>query len=138
MLMNPINGIWITPLSNQTKCLDRADIIFFDKRTFVIQLLNNPDSSGSHIQAGNPMLLAQSPYNPRIRDDRLPFKEDCPATPKQGSIYNETMAYDPADIAGSEMNAIRPNIKHMLHAVVDAHRSASLVPDNSFGFSSSP
>jgi len=130
--MNPMNGVWITSLSDQAECLNRGNIIVFDKVTIVIFLLDNSYSSWSHIQTGNFVLLAYFPHYTGIRYDRLPFKEESGATSDQRSIYNETMAYNPSNITSSEMCAIWANVEDVLHAEIQTNSRTSLISNDAF------
>ena len=78
--MNPMNGVRIASLADQTECLNAANIILLDQVTIVIFLLDHSHGSWSHIQARHAVLLAYSPYNTCIRYDRLTFKEEGVAT----------------------------------------------------------
>ena len=136
VLIHPKNSVWVTSLTNQQEAMQRTGVVLSYPIPFIVFLLDHSNTSRSHVQTVDFILLHTIPDNAWIRSHWLSFEEDALSSPDQRPINDKAVADHPANVTGRKVDGTFLNIEDMSHAEIQSDYRSSGLPCDSFRLAS--
>jgi len=134
--VDPVDGVRVAALANKKEPVDRTDVVFLDPFAIVIFFLNDTDTCWRHVKTGYLVLLNAVPDDSWVGHNRFAFKEDTTTETQEGSVNNEAMSYNPADVTASKVDAALVNVEDGLHAKIETDASTTGITHDTLGLTS--